>query len=311
MSTNRVFKNVQELNSAISGPKGIVIGNFDGVHLAHKNLIHKFLETCSSMDLIPVLITLHPHPHVYFSGTDCASLLNLRYEKIEKLNELGIENLLEIEFTEAVQSLDAKDFILNFLFRIEPLKHITLGHDFALGNGKEDSRDILYSLASDDIVISELDSFRVDNIVCSSTRIRKALKAGDINIANLLLGDRFRLSGSVEKGSGNGKAHLVPTANIKVDPCLLVPAPGVYFTNTVFDGEVYKSITNIGRKPTIENNLELTIETHLIDLDQDLYGKALTVEFLEKCRDEKKFESLNALKVEILKNIEERKVFHD
>lgn len=305
----RIFKSIEEINRLINSPKSLVIGNFDGVHVAHVNLLQSFLQTSKSLDLTPILLTLNPHPHIYFAGEKCGTLLGSRDNKIQKLTEVGIENILEIDFTPEIQSMEAREFISNFLLKLSDLKHITLGHDFALGNGKEDSREILYEEASSEIQISEMDTFTVNDTTCSSTKIREELRAGEIEVANQLLGRPFLLEGYVQKGSGNGSAHLVPTANIQVDSTLVIPASGVYFTNTIFNNTSYKSITNIGTNPTINTGLAKTIESHLLDFDADLYDKSIKIEFLKKCRDEQRFNSIVELKQEILKNIEQRQRF--
>ena len=184
-----------------------------------------------------------------------------------------------------------------------------MGHDFALGSGKEDARRLLFEAAPDQVDIKEIDSFKIEGEVCSSTVIRDLIRGGDVAKAATFLGYNFSLSGMVIKGQGNGKKHLVPTVNLVLDTILVSPGAGVYFTNTKVESKTYASITNIGFNPTIDDCLNRTIETHILDFSEDIYGQIIEVVFLEKCRDEKKFKSVSALKIEILKNIQQRRSY--
>lgn len=303
----QIFSDIGQINKLATGPKALIIGNFDGVHLGHKFLIESFLNRCAELRLFPIVVTLDPHPLVFFKGAECASLLSDRTQKLEMLGKLGIENVLEIKFTPEIQSMDAKVFIKNYLLEMNDLKLVFLGHDFALGNGKEEAKEILNDVADKDLLIEQINAFEIQNDTCSSTAIRDFLRNGQVAKAASFLGRPYGINGLVKKGSGNGVKYLVPTANIDFDLIRVYPAPGVYYTSVIYAGKKYPSITNIGIKPTMGANLRPTLESHILDFNGDLYNSKIEVLFHAKCREEIKFSDISELKKEILKNIEQRR----
>lgn len=305
----QIFNDISQINQLIAGPKGIIIGNFDGVHLGHKHLIDQFLKRCQELRIVPILLTLDPHPLVFFKGEECASLLSLREEKLELIKNAGIENIFEISFTSSIQSMDAKTFIKNYLLGLDSLKLVYLGHDFSLGNGKEEAKDILYAEAPSDLLIDQVDAFEVLSETCSSTAIRDYLRCGNVLKAATLLGRPYGIEGVVKSGDGNGTKFLVPTANLEFNLTRVYPPAGVYYTSVIYQGIIYSSVTNIGFKPTFGDNLRPTLESHLINFNGDLYEANIKILFHDKCRDEKKFKDVSELKEEILKNIEQRRKF--
>lgn len=304
----RVVRSVDEFNRLALGSIVLAIGNFDGCHKGHTHLLNSLLEKAKKYKAVPVVVSFNPHPLVYFNESS-VGLLDTHEEKLIKLEAHGVEVLLEIPFTPGVQSLSAKDFIKNFLLKITKISFILLGHDFALGSGKTPAKNLLLELIESDIAIGEMDAFFLEKKLVSSSLIRELVSIGEVDEANLYLENPFSISGDVIHGEGNGKKHLVATANIEVSKNKLTPANGVYFTTSYLGDRKYPSITNIGSRPTLGEENSLTIESHLLDFCESIYGEKLKVIFHKKCRDEQKFESLQDLKSEIKRNIESRRNF--
>ncbi len=303
-----LYHSIDELNKSLSGAIVIAIGNFDGCHKGHSDLLKRLIDKAKKSKAVAVVVSFNPHPLVYF-GVGSSKLIDTQTEKYLKLEKLGVEHILEIEFNSNVQSLTAEEFINSYLLKIKRTTFIQLGHDFALGNGKEPAKDILIRLAPKTIEIAEVSSFQIEKITLSSTLIRNLITQGHMEEVNHYLGTSFSLTGKIVQGAGNGKKHLVPTANIKVSQHKIIPGLGVYFTTSSWKGKSFSSITNIGKNPTLGVENTISIESHLLDFESDIYGDELKVIFHKKCRDEMKFESLIDLKTEINRNIKSRREF--
>ena len=299
---------IKSINALPEGKIALAIGNFDGCHYGHQKLINTLLKESIKIGAKPVLLTFTPHPHIFFHP-ESSFLIDSREEKIRKIKDLGIDTIVEVEFTAEIQVLKARIFLEDFLLKIDNLSLVLLGHDFALGSGKENAKEILEEITPASLIIKNLKPVFVQDTIVSSTLIRKRLRNGEIELANTLLGEKFTLGGNIINGAGVGKKKLVPTANLAFDPNLIIPGRGVYFTTCLIDNESFPSITNIGSNPTVNEGRDISVETHLLDFNENIYGKALRLTFHKKCRNEKKFNSLEELKIEIKKNIESRRLY--
>ena len=284
----------------------VTIGIFDGVHIGHKSLLNKLKEVSHNVNGETTIITLWPHPRIFFNQLENFGLLTLLDEKIKIVENLGIDNLIIIEFNEKIANLNYEKFLTDYLIkRIDPC-YVIVGNNHHFGKNREGNINKLkefseyYGFKLEIVNISYLNNFKV-----SSTTIRNLLINGDIKNANLLLGYEYFIKGTVIKGSGIGKKIGFPTANIKIDDYKLKPQNGVYAVKVEIDTNCYYGMMNIGYRPTInEQKHELTLEVNIFDFQSDIYEKEIIVKFIEKLRDEQKFQSKEKLINQLYKDKE-------
>ena len=284
---------------------GVAIGNFDGFHLGHQKLLENFVNSCKKQGILSVVMSFEPHPSIYLGNISSDYLLNSKENKKKQLESVGVDILLELPFDDEIRELSAKEFIKEYLLSNNNISYLHLGHDFKLGKGKEDAFNLIENIKKD-VKVHKEEPFKLNNEIVSSTKIREYLKK-NLSLANKMLGAPYRLEGVVVSGKGIGKKKLYPTANIKIDEIRKIPSLGVYITKTIIEGESYESVTNIGLNPTISEGNKLTIESYLLFSFGNFYEKFAQVEFLEKIRDEKKFDSIELLRTQISKDVEKSK----
>ena len=291
-----IVKKLEEIKSVYNEKKiNVTIGNFDGVHLGHKEFLSEIKKDSIKFNSKFVVVTFVPHP-LQILRAQSGFLINTFEERRTLLEACGVDYLLEIDFTRDFSTLSPEDFLTNYIFSFSGIEKIFLGHDFAFGANKSGdfkfAKDFCESKKTELILQKE---FKVSNEAVSSTEIRNAISTGNIPKASSLLGRDYFLSGRVIKGEGRGKKIGFPTANMGYDKGLLIPMKGVYITQTIINNMTYNSITNIGHNPTFNTGYEIHVETHLLDFTLDIYGEVIKVIFLQKIRDEKKFPSVNDL----------------
>lgn len=275
---------------------GLTIGNFDGVHLGHQQLLKKIKADCVSRNLRFVVVTFTPHPQKILHPGKERFLINSYEQRRKLLRRLGVDYLVEIDFNRDFSTQAPEEFLGKHLLVYPALKNVYLGYDFAFGANKQGGYDLVRSLCAPRGIEVEIQpKFELVGTIVSSSLIRERLISGRIDTVEELLGRPFHLEGVVIKGEGRGKKIGFPTANIQVSPDLLVPHKGVYVTRTVYNGMTYQSVTNIGNNPTFKDGNQLHIETNLFDFDLDIYGEVLDIQFLHKLRDERKFPTVNDL----------------
>lgn len=285
----------------------VTLGTFDGVHTGHKILIERITAEAKQRSGESVLLTFDQHPRtVLRPNEDEPKLLTTLDERIALLETLGVDNLVVIPFTKAFSNLSARAYVADFLVKFFHPAVIVIGYNHRFGHHRDGSIELLQKLAPQfGFEVKEISKQLVNEIAVSSSRIRVALEEGDVLTANELLGYEYMLSGLVVKGDQRGRTIGFPTANIEpADTHKLVPARGVYITMTRVNGAEHRSMTNIGTRPTVDATSE-HIETHLISYDGDLYGQHVTLHFHKRLRDERKFESLDALKKQLEHDKEE------
>ena len=279
---------------------GLTIGNFDGVHLGHRELLKKIKLDCVAKNLLFVVVTFIPHPQKILQPEKERFLINSYDQRRKLLKKMGVDILVEARFTRDFSTLPPEQFLQEHLLSYPALKNFYLGYDFAFGANKQGDYDLVRSLCKPLNVEVEIQpKFEFQNKVVSSSLIRDRIITGKIDEVEELLARPFHLEGVVVKGEGRGKKIGFPTANIQVSPDLIVPQRGVYITRTNYNGMTYNSITNIGHNPTFKDTHQTHIETNLFDFDTDIYGENLDIEFLHKVRDEKKFPTVNDLIAQI------------
>jgi riboflavin kinase/FMN adenylyltransferase len=300
MKIYRDINEFQALNKAV-----VTIGAFDGVHIGHKKILNRLTELSSLVNGESVLITFWPHPRfVLKKDAEPIGLLNTLEEKIHLLDTYKIDHLLILNFNEEFAKLTADDFIENILIKAIGTRFLVLGYDHRFGNNREGSIDYL-NLHKDRFGIEsiEIPKQEIESLAISSTLIRKALLNGDSAVANQNLGYPYLLRGFVIEGNKLGRTIGFPTANIFIeDQDKLIPKNGVYAVYVYIEGERYKGMLNIGVRPTINNDKRRTIEVHIFDFNEDIYGKTVRLELLAFMRDEAKFEGLDALILQLKKD---------
>lgn len=287
------MKRIESLKNIDSESISITIGNFDGVHVGHQEIIKNIKAKCTENNSKFVLITFNPHPLRILRPKD-NFLINTYKEKFELLSKLGVDYYYEIPFTRDLSTLSPTKFLDDFIFVNKSLKYIYMGHDFAFGANKEGDFDFVCSF-SKKVQVIKLEEFKSQDSNISSSRIRKFVLDGNIDETNRLLDRPFFLKGTVVKGAGRGRQIGFPTANIDYSSDRITPAIGVYITSVLVRGMVYHSITNIGINPTFSETNDKTVETNIFNFSEDIYGEELKVLFHKRVRNEKRFASVNEL----------------
>lgn len=281
----------------------LTIGTFDGVHIGHQKIIQRLISVGQQKDLDPSILTFFPHPRMVLQKDANIKLINTIDEKKNILNTFGIEALIIKEFTQEFSRLTAKEFVENILVKELKAKHIIIGYDHHFGRNRAANIEDLKTFGSMyGFEVEEITAQDINDVAVSSTKIRKALLAGDIQTANSFLGYNFMLIGEVVKGKEIGRTINFPTANLHIkEDYKLIPKRGVYVVKSILENETYYGMMNIGTNPTVNGKKE-TIEVHFFNFNTSLYGKQVEIQVLNRLRDEQKFESVDALKKQLYKD---------
>lgn len=291
----------------------VTIGVFDGVHRGHQRLITEMVEAAHSTNSVAIALTFDPHPAVALGREPKPlPLLTTMEERAELLAALGLDLLVVLPFTSATARTPAADFVEAFMSHL-CLTELWVGHDFALGYRREGSVSFLRRLgAARGFTVCVVEPLAWGGAPVNSSRVRAALRAGDIHQATGCLGRPYRLAGIVVHGDGRGGGISVPTANLSPLPERLVPAGGVYACLAHTERlETHPAVVNIGARPTfagVSDSQELAVEAHLLDFDADLYGQTLALDFIARLRDERAFPTASALVAQIHKDIAQAQV---
>lgn len=282
----------------------VTSGTFDGVHLGHQKILNRIREIARSIQGETVLLTFWPHPRLVLYPTEHnLRLLSTFEEKAKLLRQFGIDHLVTIPFTQEFSQMSSEEFIKTVLIGAIETKKLVIGYDHRFGKNREGSFDYLKSNSNEfGFELEEISRQDVEEIGVSSTKIRRALESGDVKTAATYLGRPYELNGIVIKGQQIGRSIGFPTANIHIpNDYKLIPKDGVYAVEASVDGSIYKSMLNIGNRPTVDGTKK-TVEANLFDFQGDLYGKQITIYFREFIRDEQKFENLEALKKQLVQD---------
>jgi riboflavin kinase / FMN adenylyltransferase len=291
----------QKLENAV-----VTSGTFDGVHLGHRKILNRLNEIAQQNNGESVVITFYPHPRSVISpDNQTVKLLSTLDEKIELLENAGVKHLLIIPFTREFSELSSEEFIQKILIQTIGTKTLVIGYDHRFGKNREGGFEYLKANQQDyGFEIEEISRQDIENVGVSSSKIRKALIEGDVPSADHFLGRNYSLSGVVVKGKQLGRTIGFPTANIQVrEIAKLIPSQGVYAVKVYYNHEEFGGMLNIGNRPTVDGTFQ-TIEVNIFDFDKEIYGENLTVEFIQKIRNEQKFNGLDELKAQIAKDRE-------
>ncbi len=289
------------------------MGIFDGVHPGHKYLLQELKDKAKEINGESVVITFWPHPRFVLEK----DALNLRYlntleEKTILLEAENIDHFVVLNFTEKFAQLSSCEFIREYLINTLNIKHLILGFDHKFGKDQQNNLNSLQDCSSSsNFSISKSNVFEMDDEKISSSLIRKLLLEGELKKANKYLDYNYFLLGTVVEGNKLGREIGFPTANIKLqDKNKLLPKIGVYAVQLSCDGKIYPGMLNIGYRPTVDSGNHLkSIEVHLFDFNQDIYGKRIALSFRKRMRDEEKFDSLDKLKAQLFKDSENARKF--
>lgn len=275
----------------------VTTGTFDGVHLGHLEIINRVTQLAQQNNGESVVVSFHPHPRTVIHPNVEIKLIQTIEEKIVRLEKAGIDHFVIIPFTQEFSRNSSLDFVRDFLIKKLQAKMLVIGYDHQFGRNREGSITQLQEFSTHySFTIEQIQAQTFDNINISSTKIRAALQEGDIETANALLGYEFVISGTVVHGQKLGTNIGFPTANIDIHNMhKLVPATGVYAVKVWVDGSPFQGMLNLGSKPTVSTANKESIEVHIFDFDQRIYGKEIQVHFVQRMRNEQKFASLPAL----------------
>ena len=280
----------------------LTVGIFDGVHLGHKYLISKLLEEAKQKNLLSGVVTFRQHPEELLPPRTRLTFITNIEERISLLNQEKVNIVIPLSFTNELAQLGARQFI-SLLQKYLKMRGLVIGSDSAIGKGREGDANALRKLGQDmNISVTEVPPLLINGEVVSSTVIRKALAAGDMIKVNELAGRPFRLQGKVITGAGRGVGLGFPTANLGISLGQTLPPDGVYATLAHINGKAYQSMANIGKCPTF-GGCERTVEAYIIDYQGDLYERELKIDFMARLRDEKKFDTADALKKQVAEDV--------
>lgn len=283
----------------------VTIGTFDGVHIGHQKILKSLSNIAKNEGLESVVLTFFPHPRMVLQKESKIRLLNTINERIEIIKKTGIDHIVVEEFTKEFSRLTAFQFVKQLLVDKLKTNTIIIGYDHHFGKNRTANINDLKEFGKEfNFKVIEIPAQDINDVAVSSTKIRKAILKGDIITANKYLGYNFMLTGTVVKGKSLGNTINFPTANIKIEENYkIIPKKGVYIVNSYQDDRLVFGMMNIGKKPTV-NGKKKTIEVNFFDFDENIYDKKIRINILKRIRNEEKFDSIEALKNQLIKDKE-------
>jgi riboflavin kinase/FMN adenylyltransferase len=296
----KIFHGLENAN--ILRPTVLTLGVFDGLHLGHQRIMQTVVERARTANAVATAITFDPHPRAVLHPESAPPLLQTLDQRLANFEVLGIEQAIVIAFSREFAAQPAEDFLRNTIYDRLHAKEVYLGKGFAFGKNRGGNIDLLRRMSKElGFFADEVEEVTLRGKRISSSKIRGLLAKGRINLARRMLGRPYGVEGVIIRGNRRGHTIGFPTANLHPHN-RVIPKFGVYATATLVGGVWRRSITNIGVRPTFENQAEPSIETYLFDFDGDLYGDVLRVRFLHRIRDERKFSGIDELKAQIEKD---------
>ena len=298
MKLYRNFKKINTLKNSV-----VSIGMFDGVHLGHASVINRVIAIAKEKNIKSIIITFSNSPVSYFSKDNIDLQITTSKEKIELFRKTQLDYLFVIEFNDYIANLIPSTFMNDILISLFKVSYMVFGYDNHFGKNREGTFKYITENFKD-IKAELIIASKKDRITISSTRIKEEIVNGNIINANKLLGHPYNISGKVVKGMQLGRKLGFPTANITYDNNeKILPKNGVYYTVTIIKEKKYISITNIGIKPSVQESNCISIETHILDFNQSIYGQNITIVFIDRIRNEIKFNHINDLIDQITKDV--------
>jgi len=290
-------------NAEILRPTVLTLGVFDGLHLGHQKIMQTVVKRAKAVGAIPTAITFDPHPRAVLQPENAPPMLQTLDQRLGAFEVLGIEQAIIIRFNQEFAANSAEDFLREIVFERLQAREVYLGKGFAFGKGRAGNIELLRKISLElGFFADEVGEVALRGQRVSSSKIRQLLAEGKVNLARRFLGRPYGVEGNVVRGNQRGRTIGFPTANLNTKN-RVVPRSGVYVTSTLIEGAWRRSITNIGVRPTFENQAEPSIETYVLDWDGDLYGDVVRVRFLHRIRDERKFGGIEELKTQIARDL--------
>ena len=290
------FDNLKGIKNAV-----VTIGTFDGVHLGHQEILKRIIELAKSIHGETALVTFWPHPRYVLNPNDHSlKLLTTFEEKAATLETLGIDHLVKVPFTKEFSQWDSERFIQEVIISALHTRKLVIGYDHKFGKDRQgDFENLKAHAGSYGFDVEEISKQEIDDVAISSTKIRNALNDGAVEKAHDFLGRYYEINGIVIPGDKIGRTLGFPTANIQVEyPFKLIPADGTYAVTATVQGTKHHAMLNIGNRPTMEGKTR-RIEAHLFDFKGEIYSESIQITFIKKLREEKKFNSREALIVQL------------
>jgi riboflavin kinase / FMN adenylyltransferase len=285
----------------------ITLGTFDGIHLGHNVILEKVIAASAREKARSMLVTFEPHPRNVLSKDFSLKILSTRREKIELLEKLDLDNIFFVKFTKEFALQTAEEFFQKYVIEGIGVKEIIVGYDHHFGKGRMGNLEMLKEIGSKHgFNVTVVDEVKLNDQTISSTKIRNALSAGDIELANSYLGRYYSFSGTVVEGDKRGRDLGFPTANIKLEEEFkMLPASGIYAVEVIIDSRKLYGLLSIGTRPTFHTDGNIVPEVYLFDFEKDLYGDFVTVNLIKMLRDQEKFSSPGDLIAQMKKDEEE------
>lgn len=290
-------------NAEIQRPTVVTLGVFDGLHLGHQLIVRTVVERARETGSVPTVITFDPHPRAVLHPESAPPLLQTLDQKVEGFGVLGIEQTIVIRFDEAFSQTSAEEFLGDVVKERLHAKEVYLGRGFAFGHDREGNIELLRRVSQKlGFFADEVPEVQFRKQRVSSSRVRRLLIEGNVNLARRLLARPYGVEGLVEHGARRGADLGFPTANLHPKN-RVIPRNGVYVTGALIDGQWRRSVTNVGVRPTFGGDMEPSVETFVINWAGDLYGDVVRVRFLHRLRDERKFGSIEELRTQIANDV--------
>ena len=288
----------------------VALGNFDGVHLGHQEIIHRTVESARTAGLKSAVFTFSNHTSTILP--DMKPVKNILYEedKLRIIEEMGVDYMIDIPFTKEILSMKAEDFISGILVEKLRIKEAYCGFNYTFGYKAEGTPKVLMEEGlRHGFGIHVQEPFMIDGKVVSSTWIRELISKGEMEECSKLMGRVYSIGGKVIEGNRLGRTIGFPTCNLVVDETMVTPPNGVYISMCILRGKKHRAVTNVGNKPTVGDYAK-NIETHIFDFDEEIYGEEIRVEFIKHVRDERKFAGIDELKAQIEKDCIDARAYH-
>ncbi len=289
----------------------LALGNFDGVHRGHRKILDRVRISASERGATAAIVTFDPHPPRVVRPDKAPPLLMTTAQRLEAIAEAGVHSAAIVRFTTELSRWDPETFVRTVLADWLHVAEVWVGANFVFGHDRAGNYSLLRALGAQyGFKAEKIDPVRYKDFVVSSTRIRRLVAEGRVDEAGALLGHQYYIDGTVVEGDKRGRTLGFPTANLKSDNELL-PPHGVYATTVTIDGVVRPSVTNVGVRPTVDHSGRTMVEAHLFDFSDDLYGRTVRVGFVQRMRDERAFESVDALRAQIADDCGRARVLFD
>ena len=303
-----VFNNLDDINNI--EPTVVALGNFDGIHKGHQEIIARTVKEADAAGLKSAVFTFSNHTSSILKNVPPVKNILYAEEKMRILEEMGVDYVFNIPFTEEILRMSPEEFIDRILVEKFNIREAYCGFNYSFGYKASGTPEVLmHEGLKRGLGIHVQEPYLIDGIVVSSTYIRQLIEEGRMEEVTKFMGRMYAISGEIIVGNKLGRTIGFPTCNTVVDDTMITPPNGVYITTCTIDGVTRQSVTNVGVKPTI-GTYEKNIETHIFDFDEDVYGKQIRVDFIKHTRGEKKFDGVEALKKQIESDCIEARVYH-